>query len=61
MYNQEMKNLYQILVGIPKGMRPFGNRHKDRKFILKWILKKHSLRVWTGFNYLRIRSNGRLL
>jgi hypothetical protein len=37
--NQEMKYLYQVLVGIPKQMRPFRNRHDDRKLILKWTLK----------------------
>jgi len=30
----------------------------DGKIILKWILKKKSRRVWTGFFWLRIDTRG---
>jgi hypothetical protein len=33
----------------------------DEKIILKWILEKYGLRVWTGFVWLRIRAGGGLL
>jgi hypothetical protein len=26
----------------------------DDRIILKWILKKYCVRLWTGFNWLRI-------
>jgi hypothetical protein len=32
-----------------------------RGIILKWILKKQCGRAWTGFIWLRIGTNGRLL
>jgi hypothetical protein len=30
----------------------------DGKIILKWILKKWGLRLWTGFIWLRIGTSG---
>jgi hypothetical protein len=33
----------------------------DRRFLLKWILKKQGARMWTGFIWLRIGSSGGLL
>jgi hypothetical protein len=33
----------------------------DGRIILKWILRKHDLRVWTGFICLRIGIGGGLL
>jgi hypothetical protein len=33
----------------------------DGRMILKWILKKLVRRAWTGLNWLRIGTSGRLL
>jgi hypothetical protein len=33
----------------------------DMSIILKWFLKKQDVRIWTGSNWLRIGSSGRLL
>jgi hypothetical protein len=31
----------------------------DRTIILKWILEKQDGKVWTGFIWVRIETNGR--
>jgi hypothetical protein len=33
----------------------------DRRMILTWALNKQNGRMWTGFIWLRIWTNGRLL
>jgi hypothetical protein len=33
----------------------------DRRITLKWILGKQGVKMWTGFNWLRMRYSGRLL
>jgi hypothetical protein len=33
----------------------------DGKIILKWVLRKYGMRLWSGFMWLRTRSNGGLL
>jgi len=37
------------------------NPDKDGMKILKWVLDKHSVKVWTGFKWPRIESSGGLL
>jgi hypothetical protein len=37
-----------------------GRLRVDDKVILKWMLKKEGVSLWTGFNWLRIWSNGGL-
>jgi hypothetical protein len=39
----EMRSTYNILVRKPEGKRTHG------RIILKWIIKKYGVRVWTGF------------
>jgi hypothetical protein len=53
----KVRNAYKILVGKPEVKRPLGNLDVDGKLLLQWTLGK----VWTGFIWLRIRTNGRLL
>jgi hypothetical protein len=36
-------------------------RHIDLGIILKWILEKWGVRMWTGFILLKIGYSGRLL
>jgi hypothetical protein len=50
----EIKNGYTILEDKPKDERHLGDKDVDEKIILKWILKKQDLSVWTGLNWLRI-------
>jgi hypothetical protein len=48
-----MRNAYTILLRRPEGKNHVGNLSVDRRIILKWIMK-----VWTGFNLLRIGLSG---
>jgi hypothetical protein len=54
----EMRNAYKMLVGKYEGKRP---RSRPRH---RWMLEeiwKYGGKVWTGFIWLRIGSNGGLL
>jgi hypothetical protein len=44
-----------------KGRDYLGYTTVDRKIILKWVLRKLDMRLWTGFMQLRIGPSGRLL
>jgi hypothetical protein len=33
----------------------------DGRIVLRWIIKKKGVRVWTGFKWLRIGTDGGLL
>jgi len=33
---------------------------RKERIILKWILKKHDVRLWNGFMWFRIRAGGSL-
>jgi hypothetical protein len=46
---EEMKKVYKILIGIPKGKTPIRNLGVHGKIILKWVLKKQSVRMRTRF------------
>lgn len=48
----EPRKPYTISVGQPKGKRPFRTLSING-IILKWILGKHSGRMWTIFNWLK--------
>jgi hypothetical protein len=39
----------------------YAGQNHNIKILLKWILKKQSLRMWTKFLWLRIGFSGRLL
>jgi hypothetical protein len=45
----EIRNAYKILVRKPEGNDYFGDMRVDGRQILKWILKKQSVSLWTGF------------
>jgi hypothetical protein len=40
---------------------PFGKRGAESKIMLKWMLRRQAVRAWTGFDWLKIRSNGGLM
>jgi len=54
-----MRNEHKILDGKPE-RRHFGDLVADG-IILKWILQKQDIKVWTGFIWLRIGTSGWLL
>jgi hypothetical protein len=45
----------------PGGTRPLGRPTSNDMMILKWILNKYGVRVWTGFFWLGIGTSGGLL
>jgi hypothetical protein len=38
-----------------------GDLGKDWRIILKWILGKYDVRIWTGFCWLRIGFSGGII
>jgi hypothetical protein len=50
----------QILAGKPEVNRLLGWLGMHGMIMLKWVRKKSSVKL-TGFNWLRMESNGRLL
>jgi hypothetical protein len=48
----EMRNTYKILVGKIEGKRRVGRTN------LKCIFKKYDVRVWNGFSWFKMGSNG---
>jgi hypothetical protein len=57
----ETINAYRKLIGKPEVKRQIWSLSGNGKVILKLILKKMGLRMWTGLNWLRIGSSGGLL
>jgi hypothetical protein len=49
----EIRNEYNILVGISEGRGHMGNLDKVRKMILKLILEKEDMGLLTGFIWFR--------
>jgi hypothetical protein len=50
----EMKNAYKVLDGKPERTRSLGRYTCRREALLKWILRKQDMSVWSGFIWLRI-------
>jgi hypothetical protein len=57
----EMRNAYKIMVGKPKGKKPFGRRRHKWENNVRWILEEKGEKVRTGCIWLRTRTNGKLL
>jgi hypothetical protein len=57
----QKKNAYRILAGKPEGKRPLRRPRRRGWTILKWILERQDVKVWTGLVWLRIVTNGGLL
>jgi hypothetical protein len=55
-----MRNAFKSLVGKPKGKRLLGRPNRKSKDSIKMDLK-YAVKVWTRFNWIRIRSSGRVL
>jgi hypothetical protein len=58
---REMRNAYRILVKKLKVRYYFRNLGIGGKIILKCMLKKQSVTMWTGFIWVRRGSNGLFL
>jgi hypothetical protein len=48
------------LVGKPEGMRSLG-RPRLTWMVSEWLLEILAGRVWSGFNWLRVRAGGGML
>jgi hypothetical protein len=57
----EIKIAYKILYGKLKTNRSLWRVGVDGRILLKCILKKQGVDVWTGFNWLKTRTDGGLL
>jgi hypothetical protein len=57
----EVKNAFKILVGKSESKSQSKDLDVDGRIILEWIVKKYVGRVWTGFIWLKLGSNDRLL
>ena len=54
----ERRGVYRVLVGKPEGKNHLGDPGIDGKIILRWILRKYDVVVWTGSIWLRIGTGG---
>jgi hypothetical protein len=53
-----MRNIYTILVEKTERNYRLGDPVVRDRIILKWILEKQGVRMWTGINWVRSRSSG---
>ena len=57
----ERRGVYRVLVGKPDGKNHLGEPGVDGTIILRWIIRKWDVGVWTGSSWLRIgTANGHL-
>jgi hypothetical protein len=54
----ERRGLYRVLGGKSEGKRPFGRPGVGGRIILRWILRKWNVGIWTRSNCLRLRTGG---
>jgi hypothetical protein len=52
------KNLYKVLVRKPEGWRLLGRPRRIWEMGSKWILGKLASRVWIGFSWLILGTDG---
>jgi hypothetical protein len=50
----ERRGVYRVLVGKPKGKRPFGRPRRRWEDNIKWFFRKWDVGVWNGSSWLRI-------
>jgi hypothetical protein len=54
----EVRNAYKILLGKPEGKRPYGKLRLIWEDNIKIDIWEIGLRVWIGFIWLRIGTDG---
>jgi hypothetical protein len=52
----EGRGVYRVLVGKPEGDNHVVDPGSDGRIILRWILRKCDVGVWTGLSWLRIET-----
>jgi len=55
------RGVYRVLMGKSEGKGHLGDLGVDGRIILICIFRKWGVRVWTGSNWLRIRTDGGLV
>jgi hypothetical protein len=55
------RRVYRVLVGQPKGRRPFGRPRRKWEDGIRMDLREIVCGVWIGFDRLRIGTGGELL
>jgi hypothetical protein len=58
---REERKVYKVLLGKPKRKRPLGRPRRRWKDGIRMDLREIGLRMWIGFDWLRIRTGGGLL
>jgi hypothetical protein len=54
------KGTHKLLMGKPEGKRPLGRPIRGW-IIIRWLLKRQHVMVWTGLVWLRTGKSGELL
>ena len=54
----DRRGVYRDLVEKPKGKNHLGDPGVDGRIVLRWILRKWDVGVWTGSSWLRIGTVG---
>ena len=49
---EQTRGVYLVLVGGPEGKRPLGDLGVEGRIILRWILRKLDVGLWTGSSWL---------
>jgi hypothetical protein len=52
------RGVYRVFLGKPDGKNKWGDPRVVGKIILRWILKKKDVWVWSGLGWLRIEEGG---
>jgi len=58
---EERRGIFRVLVGKPEGKGPLGIRRRRWRIMLRWVLRKWDVEVWTGSSWLQIETGGRHL
>jgi hypothetical protein len=58
---RETRNGQKSLVANREGRDHLGDKGVNGRVMLKWILQKYGIGVWTEFNWIKIQSSGGLL
>jgi hypothetical protein len=54
----ESRGVYRVLDGEPEGKSHLEDPGVDGRIVLRWILRKWDVGVWTGSSWLRIGTGG---